>query len=220
MNKKKLLLIVLALGAMVTIAGCSDFGENDNEDSGEDLSNDTGQEINSGDESYHFEIGITEENHIGLVKEQPPFTMDSSLERANLIRRFQYLNDGNNIHHVYMISNDGKVINYEVAQGKVSSVNSRLTNGQQIVEAKDCGFDGSGGAGGSKGPCFKVVESPQMDGSYGENGDAIFFFTTDGHYVEYNGIYVVSEEPKNIQTAVTLVDLEEEDETDDNSTDD
>lgn len=30
--------------------------------------------------------------------------------------------------------------------------------------------------------CFKTVESPQMDGSYGTNGAAIFFFTTSGEW--------------------------------------
>jgi hypothetical protein len=50
-----------------------------------------------------------------------------------------------------------------------------------------------------------------MDGSYGSNGDAIFFFTTSGEYVEWNGKYVVSEEPLNINTAVSLEQQVDED---------
>jgi hypothetical protein len=120
-----------------------------------------------------------------------------------LIRRYQYLNDQNNVHHVYMMSNDGKIISYRVAQGKVSSVNSKLTNDKQIVSSDTCLQDTheDDDAG-----CYKAVESPQMDGSYGTNGDAIFFFTTAGEYVEYNGIYVVSEEPLNMQTQPILVE--------------
>jgi len=125
--------------------------------------------------------------------------MESSLERANLIQRYQYLNDENNVHHVYLMSNDGKVVSYFVAQGKVSSVNSKLTNDAQIVASQQC-LDETWNE--DEAACFKTVESPQMDGSYGTNGDAIFFFTTDGSYVEWNGKYVVSEEPLNIQTAI------------------
>jgi hypothetical protein len=80
-------------------------------------------------------------------------------------------------------------------------VNSKLTNDVQIVRAQDCDHHQS-----SEGACFKTVESPQMDGSYGSNGDAIFFFTPDGQYVEYNGIYYVSSQPQNIQTQVTLTE--------------
>lgn len=194
---------------MVGLAGCIGSQEGP---SGDALSESTGSDLNGSQigESTIFEMRITEKNHYGLVQEQPPFEMERSLERENLINRYQYLNDKSNQHHVYMMSNDGKVINYEVAQGKVSSVNSKLTNDKQIVKAPNCEFRGGSGAG-SDGACHKVLESPQMDGSYGSNGDAIFFFTPAGDYVEYNGIYVVSETPKDITTEVTLVEQVDDD---------
>jgi hypothetical protein len=81
-------------------------------------------------------------------------------------------------------------------------------------------FDGGNGAGGANGANYKLVESPQMDGSYGENGDAIFFFTTSGEYVESSLDYVVSEEPRNINDEVILVDSPDNgDDSDENSTD-
>lgn len=197
MNRKKLI-IALAVVALVAIAGC---GENQGE-TGEDLADDSGINLSSEwtGESYALEVRTTEDNQIGLVKAQPPVKMDRSLERENLIRRLEYLNDANNVHHVYLISHDGKVVDYSVAQGKVSSVNSKLTNDKQVVRIPDCESHNEGN------DCWKVVESPQMDGSYGTNGNAIFWFTTDGHYMEWNGLYVVSEEPKGITTGVTLTD--------------
>lgn len=197
-NRK--LLIALALVGMLALAGCA---AESGADGAEDIANDTNENIDTDSvgESYWFEIGITESNQQNLVRERPPFTMDDSLERQNLIERYKHLNDRENMHHVYMVSYDGKVINYQVAKGKVSSVNSQLTNNQQIVRAQDCDMHRGG-----EGACFKTVESPQMDGSYGTNGDAIFFFTPDGRYVEYNGQYVVSEEPLDITTEVTLVE--------------
>ncbi|ELZ06489.1 hypothetical protein C482_01685 [Natrialba chahannaoensis JCM 10990] len=197
---------------MLLLAGCSSSFLSDDSPDGEELANSAGTDIGQAEigESMLFEMRMTEANHYDLVQEQPPFMLDNSLERQNLIQRYQYLNDQNNVHHVYMLSHDGKVINYELAQGKVSSINSKLTNDRQIVKAPDCRFRSGSGAG-SNGACHKVVESPQMDGSYGENGDAIFFFTTDGQYVEWNGLYVVSEEPKGITTEVTLVEEISED---------
>ena len=196
---------VLGVIVLVTLSGCAFFDSTDGPQ-GEELEQSLDQEIDATvGESYWFEIRLTEENHHNLVTAQPPFEFDRSLERENLIERYQHLNDQNNVHHVYLLSMDGNVISYYTAQGKVSSVNSKLTNDRQIVRHPDCSFSTGDGAG-SEGACYKTVESPQMDGSYGENGDAIFFFTTDGHYVEWNGWYLVSEEPKDIQTQVTLVE--------------
>lgn len=202
---RRKLFIALALAAIIAVAGCaSEPGPSEQE---KDLADDTGQNVSGihPGPSYHYEIKMTEKNQRGLVRAQPPFTMESSLERANLIRRYQYLNDRNNVHHVYLMSNDGKVIAYFVAQGKVSSVNSKLTNDVQVVQGQACrGAQRGSGHYDDPGNCHFRVESPQMDGSYGTNGAAIFFFTTDGEYVEYNGKYVVSEQPLNIQTAISL----------------
>jgi len=219
-SKKKLVLIALAFSSVVFMAGCSDLGiggedrSESSSDGAEGLAESTGtnSSIDNIGESYYYEVGITETNQQHLVQQRPPFELDDSLERQNLIQRYQHLNDGENEHHVYFMSNHGDVIAYFVAQGKVSSVNSQLTNNRQIVPIEGCGFDGgTEGAGGSEGPCYRAVESPQMDGSYGTNGDGIFFFTTGGQYVEWNGLYVVSEEPQNINTAVSLVQEVDED---------
>lgn len=210
---KRQIMLAVAMAAMIALAGCSAFGGNQPE--GDQLAEDTGENLKGVQvgESHAYEIKITEKNQYGLVQGQPPFVMDHSLERQNLIKRYQYLNDQNNVHHVYLMGENGKVIAYYVAQGKVSSVNSRLTNGEQIVGSNNCVKEAHDQ---SEGSCFEAVESPQMDGSYGTNGNGIFFFTTDGHYVEYNGVYVVSEEPKNIQTEPVLVDqVDDNDDNDD-----
>lgn len=193
---KKTLVIVMLI-ALIMMSGC--LGQDSS--SGEDLAEDTGNQVDTkigNFESLWFEMRITEENQNGLVRSQPPEIMEQSLERENLIRRYNYLNDKGNFHHVYLMSNDGKVMSYFVAEGKVSSVNSKLTNDAQIVRIPSCEPHNNGN------DCWKKVESPQMDGSYGENGNAIFFFTGDGQYVEANTKYIVSEKPLNIQTALSL----------------
>jgi len=50
-----------------------------------------------------------------------------------------------------------------------------------------------------------VIPSPAEDGSYGTNGDAVFFFTTDGAYVEWNGSYMLADQPLKLTTQPELV---------------
>lgn len=147
-------------------------------------------------QSWWWESKLTEKNQQNLAKKQPPLQLDNSLERQNLRQRYRHLNDRDVVHHVYLFSY-GKLIGYYTAQGKVSSVNSKLTQPEQMVSCDRTE------RGGRDDDC--VVSSPQMDGSYGTNGDGIFFFTTDGKYVEWNGQYLVSDQPLNAHTPATVV---------------
>lgn len=137
-------------------------------------------------ESFWWEMKQTEKNHLGLVQKEPPLQMDNSLERENLKRRYTLLNDRDKMFYVYLLSH-GNFVGYFTAQGKVSSVNSKLTNPEQVFEIPRCRDHNTGNN------CYPVTASPQMDGSYGTNGDAVFFFTTDGRYVEWNGQYLISD---------------------------
>jgi len=166
-----------------------DKADNLNEDQGIDTS-----QIQLGT-SWLSEAKATEANQQNLIKKEPIPKMENSLERENLRRRYQTLNDRDKVFHVYLMSY-GKVVSYFTAKGKVSSVNSKLTQPEQIVQ--DTGRSGHGEQNDH------VVSSPQLDGSYGTNGDGVFFYTTDGSYVEWNGEYMVSERPLNIQTPVAL----------------
>lgn len=141
------------------------------------------------------EAALTEENQDRLLIASPPPKLTKSLERENLIRRLELLNDENKIFYIYLIDH-GVVMAEYVCKGKVSSVNSKLTTQEQIVDDPWGYRDSSGG---------RVVESPDLDGSYGSNGDAIFFFTTDGAYIEWPGVYHLSDFPLKLTTQPILV---------------
>jgi len=53
------------------------------------------------------------------------------------------------------------------------------------------------------------TSGPAEDGSYGSNGDAIFFFATDGTYLEWNGRYHLSDKPLKL-TQPPMVTMEAE----------
>jgi len=145
------------------------------------------------------EAALTESNQARLLEQSPPPALDRSLERENLIRRLELLNDENKIFYIYLVSY-GKVMAEYTAKGKVSSVNSKLTTQEQVIKTPY--YDSYNGAAGNLG---LVVESPDLDGSYGTNGDGIFFFTSDGAYVEWAGEYMVSDFPLTLTTPPELI---------------
>lgn len=49
--------------------------------------------------------------------------------------------------------------------------------------------------------CLQIWLS-DVDGSYGENDTGIFFFTPDGKYIEWNGGYLYSDIPFEIDDPV------------------
>jgi hypothetical protein len=130
------------------------------------------------------EQALTEINQHGLNKNQPPPRITWSLERDNLIKRFKLQNDRAVMFFMYVfIEGVADPIGYYQVN-KVSSVNSQLTNPQQLVQ----------GDGGERYMDF-VIESPAEDGSYGTNGNGVFGFTPEQIYIETNMKYITSTVP-------------------------
>lgn len=145
---------------------------------------------------------IEKQQSIGknLEQSQPtPTDIDYSLERYNLIRRAYWVNGQREKalslpcpvekplgYVVLMLEGVGVVGNY-VIDGKVSSLNSFLTPDSEYYEQEY----GSNGYSYGDGNNWLA----DVDGSYGENDTGIFFFTTDGKYIEWTGIYLYSDIP-------------------------
>ena len=147
--------------------------------------------------SYGREQSITEVSQSNFNKNQPPKLLEWSLERDNLNKRNARWNNPNKVSYIYILSDTGIIISYFTIKGKVSSVNSKLTTNQQVVRR----YYNSATSG--------VVESPSMDGSYGSNGDAVFFFLTDGTYMEWAGKYLLSDNYiRLVQKPVLTYDME------------
>lgn len=153
------------------------------------------EEVNTG-ASTKVEMEETEANHQRLVKSVPPPALLTSLERIQLKKRLILFNNEKKISYIYLISY-GKVMAFYTIKGKVSSVNSKLTTQQQIID--DGGYRSNGRQ------TRHIVESPSLDGSYGTNGNAVFFFTQGGAYVEWNGEYLLADQPLKITTPPSLV---------------
>ena len=164
------------------------------------------------DSDYQEQTSDVEKQH-SITKElqqsQPtPTDIDYSLERYNLIRRAYWVNGQREKalslpcpvekplgYVVLMLEGVGVVGNY-VIDGKVSSLNSFLTPDSEYYEY-------SAGETSKKNSWLADV-----DGSYGENDNGIFFFTTDGKYIEWTGTYIYSDIPYIVDDPILKVQEE------------
>lgn len=127
-----------------------------------------------------------------LTAQTPPPQLDNSLERKNISSRLTTFSDPAKISYIYLTSY-GKVMAYYVVKGKVTSGNKRLTANQQLVD------NGIGNGG------LVAVDAPELDGTYGTSAPYIFFWTTDGTYVQWSGDYMLTDQPLSLQTPAELV---------------
>ena len=144
----------------------------------------------------------TIENANNLQERQPtPTDIDYSLERYNLIRRAYWVNGQREkamsvpcavakpLGYIVLFTESGSVVGSFVVDGKVSSLNSYLTPDSEYYSRGDVTNEWLA----------------DVDGSYGENDAGIFFFTPDGKYIEWTGIYLYSDIPFVVDDPVVKV---------------
>lgn len=181
---KKLLAIILCIIAVVSLTAC-EF-----------------EEIGSySDKANTMKVADR------LQENQPtPTDIDYSLERYNLIRRAYWVNGQREkanmlpcevekpLGYIVLFTDNGAVVGSFVVDGKVSSLNSFLTPDSEYYEYNS----------GATHTCYNDWVA-DVDGSYGENDNGIFFFTPDGKYIEWTGTYLYSDIPFVVDDPVVKV---------------
>ena len=182
---KKLTLFMLVL--MFALSGCSEKSDTER-----DMAN-------------TIEIGNK------LVNNQPtPTDLNYSLERYNLIRRAYWVNGQREkanmlpcpvvkpLGYVLLFTESGSIVGNFIVDGKITSLNAYLTPDSEYYE----------GARSHKNDAYNVNVNywlPDVDGAYGENDNGIFFFTPDGKYIEWTGIYLYSDIPFNVESTLLTI---------------
>lgn len=146
----------------------------------------------------HMDNINTKENANRLQNNQPtPTDIEYSLERYNLTRRAYWVNGQREkanalvcpiekpLGYVILLTESGSVVGKFTVDGKVSSLNSFLTPDSDYYSCNATN---------------KWIAD--VDGSYGENDNGIFFFTPDCKYVEWSGIYLYSDIPFEVDAPV------------------
>lgn len=142
-----------------------------------------------------------------LTSRQPtPTDIDFSLERYNLIRRAYWVNGQREkaaavvckvekpLGYIVLFSGNAVVGSF-IVDGKVSSLNSYLTPDSEYY---DFVYNGTS-------RIYMNNWLADVDGSYGENDNGIFFFTPDGKYIEWTGEYLYSDIPFTVNDPVVTV---------------
>lgn len=135
-----------------------------------------------------------------IIKNDVLPKVEQSLERENIKRRVEFINQPDRIGYLYLLSDNGQLIREVQVLGKVSSLNSYLTPMEDVQWFK--GVD----VGESRGDIPIVTSAPDLDGTYGSNDNGIFFFTPDGVYQEWNGMYFYSSERMSFTTQPLLIE--------------
>lgn len=145
-----------------------------------------------------------------LVANQPtPTDIDYSLERYNLIKRAYWVNGMRDkamalpspiadmpFGYIVLLTESGSIVGKFTVDGKVSSLNSYLTPDSEFYECDGEYCDSASG---------ENSWLPDVDGSYGTNDNGIFFFTTDGKYIEWTGTYLYSDIPFIVKDPIVKV---------------
>ena len=138
-----------------------------------------------------------------LSGNQPtPTDISYSLERYNLIRRTYWVNGMREkanslpcsiekpLGYIVLFAGN-TVVDRFVVDGKVSSLNSYLTPDSTYYSSSST-----------------INWLADVDGSYGENDNGIFFFTPSGNYIEWTGEYLYSDIPFEVENPVVKYEVE------------
>jgi len=140
------------------------------------------------------------DNQNKLEKARPLPQLGDSLERRNIIQRLELWNNDSKISYIYLLSY-GKVMSFHTVKGKISSGNKRLTSKNQQQKSKY--YDGGNYEASVN--TTEIVEAPSLDGTYGTSDNYVFFWTTEGAYVQWSGEYMLSDQPLKLTAQPILI---------------
>jgi hypothetical protein len=143
--------------------------------------------------SQSQEQSKVEENQQRLIAETDIPMMKTSLERQAIKKRLQLFEDENKVSYIYLIS-FGKVMAFYTIKGKVTSGSKRMTSNERLVN----------GDGGEWNADF-IMESPSLDGTFGSSDAYVFFWTTDGSYIQWNDVYMLADKPLKMSNQPELI---------------
>lgn len=168
----------------------------------------TGCTLDSSPSNTYQDVNNTMNVGNQMVSNQPtPTDINYSLERYNLIRRAYWVNGQREkaialpceitkpLGYVVLFTESGNVIGQFTVDGKVTYLDTWLTPDTEYYELDT---DYSNKSGNS----WHNEWLPDVDGCYGPKQDGIFFFTTDGKYIEWAGTYLYSDIPFSIDNTV------------------
>lgn len=161
------------------------------------------ESVSTPEDSYNQAAQANEQAVNQMIENDVLPEINVSLERENLKRRAEFINQADRIGYLYLLSDSGQLIKEVQVLGKVSSLNSYLTPMEDIQIVRHEG-DGSLSM-----ETPVTTQAADIDGTWGENAAGIFWFDADGIYQEWSGMYFYSAERQSFTTQPVLVEVAE-----------
>ena len=115
-------------------------------------------------------------------------------EIENIKRRLELTSNPGQIGFVLLLNEMGKPVMYTGVKGKITSGSKRLTPPQEIRRMDGGEFTRE-----------EMVDAPSDEGTYGSSNPYIFFWTTDGQYIQWSGKYLYSDKPFRIDDPTIVI---------------
>lgn len=151
---------------------------------------------------FDKQSAANEANAQAIISGRDIPSLSRSQDYDNVIDRAEYLNDGNTVGYLYLVDM-GQIILEVPVKGKVTSLNTYITPMEDIQKIEEGYIRYETGAYPGT---YAIVQAPDLDGTYGENVDGVFWFTADGQYMEWNGKYLFSAHRLSFQSAPILIE--------------
>lgn len=175
---KKVLCLILSLVLIVSLTGCS-------------------FDIPVREKDATEEAALANEKAVSdLISNDDLPTISRSLERENIKRRVEFINQPDRIGYLYLLSDNGQLIKEVQVLGKASSLNNYITPMEELTIGYVEGY----------GHETYIAEAPDLDGTWGTRPEGIFWFTPDGVYQEWTGLYLYSSDRMTFTTQPLLVE--------------
>jgi hypothetical protein len=120
------------------------------------------------------------------------FTENAEID--NIKRRLELTSKPGLLGYIVLLNESGQPVYYTTIKGKVTSGGKRLTEPDRYSSQGANGF---------------MRHAASDEGTYGSSGEYIFFWTTNGQYVQWNGKYFYSDKPIRLSVQPLVVSIDE-----------
>jgi hypothetical protein len=120
--------------------------------------------------------------------EQIQFSENAEID--NIRKRLELTSNPGQIGFILLLNEAGQPTMYASVKGKITSGSKRLTNPSAVLRT-DCG---------AAEVCDTVVTGPSDEGTYGSSDPYVYFWTTEGQYIQTTSKYIYSDKP--IRTSI------------------
>ena len=132
---------------------------------------------------------ITQSMKAKAAAESISFTENAEIE--NIKARLQLTSDPGLTGFVLLMNEAGQPIMYTGVKGKITSGSKRLT--APVKEWRIAGQSNT------------VAAAPSDEGTWGSSSPYIYFWTTTGQYIQWNGKYLYSDKPFRTKVAPLVI---------------